>query len=213
MRAGEGGDGKRGCGAEGLALTAAFPAPAVPSPGWDSPTGRHLPSSPGPPRNPGPGVGAGSGVPQAAAPAARSPGPCPGPAGARRGHPASSRPLPSSWAPSASPGRRPPPCSQVRAGAAGARAGSGQVNGGDGLPPFHSPPSPPPLPSIIFYCSLGRSGKRKSISSTSGKRFQHDTMPANRAIKGFLIRFHLTVRLLASTPSPIGCEAPGGCSV
>lgn len=127
----------RGAGADSCFPRTRSPLPGVGLPG--GPASPFLPPIPPPTpplRNPGPGVGAGSGVPQAAAPAARSPGPCLGPAGARRGHPASSRPLPSSWAPSASLGRRPPPCSQVRAGAAGARAGLGQVNGEDGLPPL-----------------------------------------------------------------------------
>ncbi|XP_064025960.1 BMP-binding endothelial regulator protein isoform X3 [Pogoniulus pusillus] len=76
MRTGEGGDGKRGCGAEGQALTAAFPAPTVPSPGaavgWDSPAGHCLPSSS--PR-PAPRVGFGAVVKGAAGlpyPTARS---------------------------------------------------------------------------------------------------------------------------------------------
>lgn len=48
MRAGEGGDGKRGCGAEGQALTAAFPAPTVPS----LPRCRRGVGLPGGPRSP-----------------------------------------------------------------------------------------------------------------------------------------------------------------
>lgn len=93
MRTREGGDGKRGCGAEGQALTAAFPAPTVPSPGaavgWDSPAGRGLPScSPPPHRCPAPGVGAGAGVPGWACSGTRRrvPDAAPQPAGGQR-HP------------------------------------------------------------------------------------------------------------------------------
>lgn len=138
---GKGGDGKRGCGAEGQALTAAFPAPTVPSPaaavGWDSPAGHYLPSCspPAAPRCWGGRSGGGRAPPDPTArpggcPAAggqrHPPGRCPGSAGV--GRPLPSPPLPpspsSSWAPSASPGRWPPPCSQVRGrGAAAGRAG------------------------------------------------------------------------------------------
>ncbi|XP_054673353.1 BMP-binding endothelial regulator protein isoform X1 [Grus americana] len=114
--------------AAGAAALCPVPSPGA-AVGWDSPAGRCLPScSPHPPaaaRRRGsvlgracrgrPGSATRRRVPDAAPQPAGSGTPggrCPGSEGAGRRRRASSRPPPSSWAPSAYPGRWPPPCSQ-----------------------------------------------------------------------------------------------------